>query len=78
MKKFFAVFLALFFIGTNTYAAGISVALNGENIEFPTQQPFITGNRVFIPLRGVFEKLGYDISWDNETKTALLVASIKL
>lgn len=77
VKKIIAVIFVLLLTVANTYAAGISVALNGENIEFSSQQPFITGNRVFIPLREVFEKLGYDIGWDNETKTATLVSDNK-
>ncbi len=77
MKKILVFFSALLLLAVNTYADDISLSLNGESIEFPTAQPFIMGNRVFIPLRGVFEKLGYEISWDSDTKTALLVSSNK-
>ena len=70
MKKFVALTLSTLMMCSSVFANGISVNLNGENVEFSNQSPVIVEGRTLIPLRGVFEKLGYEISWDNETKSA--------
>ena len=70
MKKFVSLALAALMMSTNVFAGDISVNLDGEAVEFTGQEPVITEGRTLIPLRGVFEKLGYNISWDNNTKTA--------
>ncbi len=70
MKRFIALTLTTVMMCSSAFAGDISVNLNGENVEFSNQAPVIIEGRTLIPLRGVFEKLGYEISWDNETKTA--------
>ncbi len=77
MKRFIAVFTMLLVMASNVCAADIFVAVNGENIEFKGQQPYLDDGRAFIPIREVFEKLGYDISWDNVNKTATLTSPDK-
>lgn len=79
MKKFISVFLtaaAAAAFGSSVYAAdsAITVKLDNEPVSFESQQPVIVEGRTLIPLRGVFEKMGYNISWDGNTKTALLVS----
>ncbi|MEI3163949.1 MAG: copper amine oxidase N-terminal domain-containing protein [Lachnospirales bacterium] len=70
MKKFIALTLSTIMMCSSVFAGDISVNLNGENVEFANQVPVIIEGRTLIPLRGVFEKLGYEISWENETKSA--------
>lgn len=72
MKKLIGTALCAVMMCTSVFAGDISVTLDGENISFSNQEPVISEGRTLIPLRGVFEKLGYAISWDNETKTAEL------
>lgn len=74
MKKFIALSLTALMFCQSVFAADISVRLNGENIEFQTQSPVITEGRTLIPLRGVFEKLGYEITWDASEKSALFTS----
>jgi hypothetical protein len=50
----------------------ITVAVDGETVAFSGQAPVIVNGRTLIPLRGVFEKMGYSIEWDGATKTATL------
>ena len=50
----------------------INVFLNGELIIFPNQQPTVVERRTLIPLRGIFEKMGYDVSWDAKTKSCVI------
>ena len=71
MKRFLSLTLSTLTMCSSVFAGNISVNLNGENIEFSNQAPVIVEGRTLIPLRGVFEKLGYEINWDNETKTAI-------
>ena len=73
MKKFVSLTLAALMMVTSAYGAGISVNLDNENVEFESQQPVIVEGRTLIPLRGVFEKLGYEITWDAQSKTAVFV-----
>ena len=54
----------------------ISVYLNGEEIDF-SQEPVVIDRRTMIPLRGIFEKMGYSISWDASTKSCLISNDIQ-
>lgn len=46
----------------------ITVTYNGEQIVFD-QPPIIENGRTLVPLRAIFEKLGADVNWNDETKT---------
>lgn len=56
----------------------INVFLNGELIIFPNQQPEVVERRTLIPLRGIFEKMGYDVSWDAKTKSCVISNDIQV
>ena len=47
----------------------ISVYLNGSKIEFDVPPQIING-RTMVPMRAIFEALGAEVEWDNETRTA--------
>lgn len=51
---------------------GIKVLVDGDSVRFPGQGPVMRGNRVLVPLRGVFEKMGATVDWNraNNTVTA--------
>ncbi|MCD8238358.1 MAG: copper amine oxidase N-terminal domain-containing protein [Clostridiales bacterium] len=70
MKKRVIFLTALLMLTTKVWASDIRVELDGEEVEFSQQKPVIVDGRTLIPIRGVFEKLGYEISWDADTKTA--------
>jgi len=49
------------------------VKYNGETFIFPDAQPFIDeNNRTLIPVRFVAETMGADVSWFQETQTAVI------
>jgi hypothetical protein len=48
------------------------VVVNNEQVLFQDVLPIIRDSRTLIPLRGVFEKLGFDIQWDAGSNTATL------
>ncbi len=67
--------LTAMIFSTSVYTAEqkLSVSLNGENVSFSNAQPIIVNGRTLIPLRGLFEKMGYTIDWEPATKTATLI-----
>ncbi|MCL2572720.1 MAG: copper amine oxidase N-terminal domain-containing protein [Defluviitaleaceae bacterium] len=48
------------------------VTLDGYLIAFPDQNPIMDNNRVLVPVRGVFEKMGFYVTWNAETRVARL------
>ncbi|MGN1319159.1 MAG: stalk domain-containing protein [Lachnospirales bacterium] len=73
MKRFAAISLSLMMMITNVFADSlVSVKLNGEDVVFNNQEPTIVDGRTLIPLRSIFESIGYDIEWQADTKTAVL------
>ena len=55
---------------TNDISAADSqykVTVNGEYLTFD-QEPVLQNARLLVPLRAIFEALGADVSWDNNTK----------
>ena len=59
---------------TTIYAADppITVTVHGEKIVFAGQQPVIVDNRTLVPVRGVFEALGFYVEWDAEGRRVIL------
>jgi len=52
----------------NTYLVyadtGISVVVDGKKLQFD-QQPVMENGRVLVPMRAIFEALGYSVEWDG-------------
>jgi len=55
-----------------TQASDITVIVDGQPVFFEDVQPSIVDGRTMVPLRGVFETMGYVVNWDNDTSTAIL------
>lgn len=47
----------------------VVVRINGEPVEFEDQQPIIKDDRTLIPFRGVLEKMGAKVEWDQKAQT---------
>lgn len=56
----------------------IAVTLNGEPVVFDGQKPIIQNDITWIPLRGVLETMGVDVSWNSDTKTITLTEADKV
>ena len=54
------------------YQPVVNVIIDGETVIFEGQTPVIINNRLLVPVRGVFENLGFDVEWDKASKTAVL------
>lgn len=62
--------------GTKTYNLDMgkpTVKINGEVVDFDDIPPQIIQGSVMVPIRRIFEKLGAEVKWDDETETALAV-----
>ncbi|MCL2571568.1 MAG: copper amine oxidase N-terminal domain-containing protein [Defluviitaleaceae bacterium] len=77
MKKVIAIFLviamAASLIPVTTFSsAPIRVRVDGAYVDFDDQQPISRQGRILVPVRGVFEVMGFDVEWIPETATAEL------
>ena len=50
----------------------VTVYINNQRIYFD-KEPIIENNRTLVPMRRIFEELGAEVTWDNETQTAAAV-----
>jgi hypothetical protein len=54
----------------NVSADKIGVSVNGEKVSFDVE-PVIKNDRTMVPLRAVFEKMGAEVTWNDEAKSAV-------
>ena len=47
----------------------ITVEIDGRDVYFPDQKPVMDNDRVLVPMRRIFEKLGAEVTWDAEAQT---------
>ncbi|MCL2573096.1 MAG: leucine-rich repeat domain-containing protein [Defluviitaleaceae bacterium] len=78
MKKLLFTMLA-FVLATGIFAPialsanEIGVTIDGVAVDFEGQGPTIVDGRTLVPVRGVFEHLGFDVDWEQDTQTATLI-----
>ncbi|MEJ8553394.1 copper amine oxidase N-terminal domain-containing protein [Tepidibacter sp. Z1-5] len=53
------------------YFSNIKVSLNGKTLNF-SNEPFIYGGTVYVPLRDVSESLGVNVAWDDRNNTVYM------
>lgn len=58
------------FASTSSYN-NINLYLDGKIILFDVS-PKIVDGRTLVPLRGIFENMGAEVSWNDESKTAVI------
>jgi len=68
--------IALGFASPAYAAAEITVSIIDQTVDFDGQQPAIIDGRTLVPVRGVFEHLGFDVDWNQETQTATLTSAM--
>jgi len=52
----------------------INVTINGEAVQFADQGPVVVDGRTLVPVRGVFEHLGFDVDWYQPLQMATLTS----
>lgn len=70
-KLFFLIFLILIVSLQISLASEIVVKVDGQEVDFDVP-PAIREGWVFVPLRGVFEKMGAVVHYDSSDKTVLV------
>ena len=76
-KRIFTLALAAMFVlalvPLTVYAnEDIKVTIDGEQVIFSGQLPVIVDGRTLVPVRGVFEQLGFEVSWNDSMRQATL------
>ena len=76
MKKLTAIVLCIIMmLPAAAYAAeaastDFDVYIDGVKVYLPDQQTFMTkGKRLYIPIRPLYEAMGYEVSWNSDTQT---------
>jgi hypothetical protein len=74
VMKFLAITLLLVLTFPSFVFANIpvSVTLDGTPVVFHDQGPTIIDGRTLVPVRGVFEDIGFEVGWNDATRTATL------
>ena len=67
-SKLFLSLSLFFFMVAPAMSQGISVQLDGRNLQFD-QPPAMIGGRLLVPLRGIFEALQADVVYDAPTRS---------
>jgi len=70
--SFFAAMIIVLVLPLTIFASNISVTLDDVPIEFDVA-PQIIDSRTMVPLRAIFNALGADIEWNDETRTVISV-----
>jgi len=75
-KKIFFAFAILFALAMFPMEASgssmVRVLVDGEQINFSNQQPAVIDGRTLVPVRGVFEHIGFNVDWNRATQTVTL------
>ncbi len=71
MKKFICTVFAAVMMTSAVYA-DVNVVVDGSPIQYSDQTPVIINERTYIPIRDVFEKLGFKVDWNGESKSVVI------
>jgi hypothetical protein len=55
-------------VGPEDSDIAVKVTVNGERVDFGDTAPIMRGSRILVPMRGVFEKLGATLQWDQANR----------
>ncbi len=58
-------------------APPIDVRVNGQAVGFPQQGPEVIAGRVYVPLRGVLEKMGAQATWHADKRAIVAMQGSK-
>lgn len=53
----------------------VTVKLDGETLQFPTQDPVIVNDRTLVPMRTIFEAFDAEVEWIDENGVQRIVAT---
>ena len=74
--SFCSLFMMAMFIALPIFTAQadrpFAVMVNGHQVQFTDQDPIMAYNRLLVPVRGVFEHMGFYATWDSASRIARL------
>lgn len=73
MKKIISLLITLGLMLSSVTALAeneVTVTKDGEKLSFDVN-PYIDIDTTMVPMRGIFEAIGADVSWDNDTRTVV-------
>ena len=59
------VFVCFVYVGAVAANNDIRVVVDGVPVVFADQQPIIVDGRTLVPVRGVFEMMGFEVEWES-------------
>ena len=72
MKRFLALTMTGIMLLSSNVLGATDIFYNDEQIAYTDQTPVIINDRTYVPIRDVFERLGYTVVWDDITKTVYI------
>ena len=78
MKKIISLLITLGIVLTSFTALAqneVTVLKDGEKLEFDVN-PFIDVDTTMVPMCGIFEAIGADVTWDNDTRTVIALYNV--
>ena len=77
-RRLFTVAMCLTLVmagGVTVFASdAISVTIDGQAVAFADQTPVLVDGRTLVPVRGVFEQLGFEVDWNDAARQAILTS----
>ncbi|MCL2399986.1 MAG: extracellular solute-binding protein [Defluviitaleaceae bacterium] len=55
------------------FANEVNVLVDGQAVTFSRQRPIIVDGEIFIPVRDVFELMGFEVLWSESTNSIVLI-----
>lgn len=71
-KRILCIALVLSFCFSMCNIYGADITYNNRVIRYADQEPVILNDRTYVPIRDVFEALGFAVDWDAATKRVKL------
>ena len=72
MRKIYKVLLLILCFSINLgYASEITVKINDKDVIFDVS-PIIMNERTMVPMRVIFEILGYKVDWESQTQEVII------
>ena len=68
------VFSLLPAVAVNANEIPVRVTIDGQEVRFAGQGPVVISGSTFVPVRGVFELLGFTVEWDGANQQATLMS----
>lgn len=55
----------------------LNVFVDGKRVSFPEQGPVVVGQRVYVPARGVFERMGATVAYNRSRRVVTATTALR-